>query len=111
MRKTAELLMKLNEHGGIFDYLYVHKDELSFVERNLVQFLKDLKVEPIEVPGKVITLTRQNPGFRLGVFKLIGGNKTKEDYEAKFEIMTPGWRFNGCQIAPIEVSEIARVED
>ena len=90
----------------LLNYLYMHRNEFSCSERATYKFFRDLGLEPIEVPGKIITLRKNNPGFRLGVFKVIDGKFKESNQEAKYSIMSPGWRFNGEQVLPVEVAEV-----
>ena len=101
-----ELLYNLNsnKYGCVLDYIYLHRKDGSICERNMAKFFKNLGVEPVEVPGKIIELEYDNPGFRHGVYSCVGDTVSWESGDTrKFRVLTPGWRYDGTQFCPIEL--------
>ena len=101
-----QLLKEMNgvKYGNILDYVFLHRKDGTICERQFAKFLKNLGVEPIEMPGKIIELPYEHPGFASGLYTcpntVIRWNPGDTK---KFRICSPGWRYDGEQIIPIEI--------
>lgn len=104
--EIKELLKQMNgiKYGNLLDYIYMHRRDGSIGEKQFAKFLKAIGCNPIEVPGKIIELDYDNPGFRLGIYACSNAviHWTRGDRK-KFRICTPGWSYNDEQILPIEI--------
>ena len=101
-----ELLKQMNDlrYGNILDYIYMHRKDGSIGERQFAKFLKELGVEPIEMPGKIIELPYEHPGFSSGLYVCPNtAINWKPGDVKKFRVCTSGWRYEGEQIIPIEI--------
>ena len=108
MADIKEILQKMNSlrYWYILDYIYMHRKEGSIGERNFAKFLEDIGVEPIEHAGKIIELEFENPGFRLGTYYPLDTIDWKPGDKKKFRVCSTGWRYEGEQIHPIEITPI-----
>ena len=104
--EIRDLLKQMNgvKYGNLLDYIYMHRRNGSIGEKQIARFFKDLGCNPIEVPGKIIELDYDNPGFRLGRYACSNAviHWSRGD-SRKFRVCTPGWSYNGDQILPIEI--------
>lgn len=108
VNEVKGLLQKMNSstYGNILDYVYMHRRDGSIGERQFAKFLRDLGVEPIEKIGKIIELEFENPGFRLGTYYPLDTINWRPGDKKKFRVCTTGWRFDGEQILPIEITSV-----
>jgi len=108
VKEVKELLRTLNsaKYGFLLDYMYDHRKG-TVGEKMFCKFLKDNNIEPIEVVGKEIEIKYESPVFRLGVYSCSHTTISWGPGDVKkFRVCSPGWRYKGEQIIPIEVYPI-----